>query len=58
MSKKEVTTVNPMQLRIPEDMKGQIKGAADRTFRTMHSEVLYRLKLIDDLIQKGVINAW
>lgn len=55
MNKKEVTAVNPMQLRIPQDMKERIAQNASRAFRTLHSEVLYRLQLLDEMERKGEI---
>lgn len=55
MNKKEVTAVNPMQLRIPQDMKERIAQNAIRAFRTLHSEVLYRLQLLDEMERKGEI---
>lgn len=57
MNKREVTAVNPMQLRIPLEMKERIARSADKSFRTLHSEVLYRLQLIDELEQKGEIRV-
>ncbi|MDY0929134.1 Arc family DNA-binding protein [Enterobacter sp. CFBP8995] len=57
MNKKEVTAVNPMQLRIPPEMKERIAKNADRSFRTLHSEVLYRLQLVDELERKGEIRV-
>jgi len=53
MSKKEVTAINPMQLRIPHEMKERIAKSADKSFRTIHSEVLYRLQLVDEMERKG-----
>ncbi|MBJ9259757.1 Arc family DNA-binding protein [Citrobacter amalonaticus] len=55
MSKKEVTAINPMQLRIPPEMKERIAKNAEKSFRTIHSEVLYRLQLIDDMERRGEI---
>ncbi|NQS80540.1 Arc family DNA-binding protein [Pantoea agglomerans] len=57
MSKKEVTAINPMQLRIPPEMKERIAKSADKSFRTIHSEVLYRLQIIDELERKGEIRV-
>jgi len=57
MNKKEVTAVNPMQLRIPPEMKARIAKNADKSFRTLHSEVLYRLQLLDEMEQKGEIRV-
>lgn len=55
MAKKEVTTVNPVQLRIPPELRAGIDASAVRCFRTLHSEVLYRLKLLDEMEKKGEI---
>jgi len=57
MNKKEVTVINPMQLRIPPEMKERILKNADKSFRTLHSEVLYRLQLVDELERKGEIRV-
>ncbi len=57
MSKREVTAVNPMQLRIPADMKEIIAKSADRSFRTLHSEVLYRLRLVQEMERKGELRV-
>lgn len=57
MSKREVTAINPMQLRIPPEMKERIAKSADRSFRTLHSEVLYRLQLVEELEQKGELRV-
>lgn len=57
MSKREVTAVNPMQLRIPPDMKEIIAKSADRSFRTLHSEVLFRLRLVEELERKGELRV-
>lgn len=54
---KESKLINPMQLRIPPEMKERIMKSADRSFRTLHSEVLYRLQLVDDLERKGEIRV-
>lgn len=53
MAKKEVATVTPLQVRIPPELREGIDASAERCFRTIHSEVLYRLKLLDDLVKKG-----
>lgn len=55
MMKKESAVINPMQLRLPPKMKEKIAAAADKSFRTIHSEVLYRLNLLDELEAKGEI---
>ncbi|MFJ5503578.1 Arc family DNA-binding protein [Pectobacterium carotovorum] len=55
MMNREVKTINPMQLRIPPEMKDRIAKSADRAFRTLHSEVLYRLQLLDEMGRKGEI---
>ncbi|TQC75556.1 Arc family DNA-binding protein [Pantoea dispersa] len=57
MSKKEVTAINPMQLRLPPEMKARIAKNADKSFRTLHSEVLYRLQLVDELERKGQLHV-
>lgn len=57
MSKREVTAINPMQLRIPQEMKERIAKSADRSFRTLHSEVLYRLQLVEELERKGELRV-
>lgn len=57
MSKREVTAINPMQLRIPPEMKERIAKNADKSFRTLHSEVLYRLQLVDEMERKGEIRV-
>lgn len=57
MMKKEVEVINPMQLRIPNEMKCSISDAAKRSFRTLHSEVLYRLQIADEILKKGAVNV-
>jgi len=57
MSKREVTAINPMQLRIPSEMKERIAKSADKSFRTLHSEVLYRLQLVEELERKGELRV-
>ncbi|VFS60008.1 Uncharacterised protein [Leminorella grimontii] len=52
---KDKKTINPMQLRIPPELKGGIQQSANRSMRTMHSEVVYRLKLLDEMEKKGEI---
>ncbi|GKX54120.1 hypothetical protein SOASR030_02320 [Leminorella grimontii] len=55
MMNKDKKTINPMQLRIPPELKGGIQQSANRSMRTMHSEVVYRLKLLDEMEKKGEI---
>lgn len=55
MKKKEVATVPPMQLRIPPKMKERISASADKSFRTLHSEILYRLDLLEKMEDRGEI---
>lgn len=57
MMNKESKAINPMQLRLPSELKERIARNADKSFRTLHSEVLYRLKLLDELESKGEIRV-
>lgn len=57
MKNKEVTVINPMQLRIPPEMKEVIVEEAKKAFRTPHSEILYRLQLAERVIKAGVVHA-
>lgn len=52
---KEVKQVNPIQLRLPTENKNWIASSAEKTMRTMHSEIVYRLKLLQELEEKGVV---
>lgn len=49
-------TINPMQLRMPDELKDYISKSAEQCFRTLHSEVLYRLSLLKEMEEKGEIN--
>ena len=55
MMNKEVKTINPIQLRLPPEDRSWIVNSADKTLRTIHSEILYRLKLLRELEEKGVV---
>lgn len=55
MMNKEVKTINPIQLRLPPEDKSWIAESAGKTLRTMHSEIVYRLKLLRELEEKGVV---
>ncbi|WP_162302969.1 hypothetical protein [Buttiauxella sp. 3AFRM03] len=55
MMNKEVKTINPIQLRLPAEDKSWISNSAEKTLRTIHSEILYRLKLLRELEEKGVV---
>lgn len=57
MMNKESKTINPMQLRIPPELKERIAKNADKSLRTLHSEVLYRLQLIDEMERNGEIRV-
>lgn len=57
MMKKEVEVINPMQLRIPPEMKEKIIEGAKKSFRTAHSEVLYRLQIADEILSRNEIHA-
>ncbi len=50
---KEVKAINPIQLRLPPENKEWIESSADKTMRTIHSEIVYRLKLLQALEEKG-----
>lgn len=50
---KEVKSINPIQLRLPAENKAWIENSAGKTMRTMHSEIVYRLKLLQMLEEKG-----
>lgn len=52
---KESKTINPMQLRIPPEVEKGIIESAKRNLRTRHSEVVYRLMLLDAMERKGEI---
>lgn len=53
MMNKEVKTINPIQLRLPTENRKWIETSAGKTMRTMHSEIVYRLKLLQALEEKG-----
>lgn len=55
MMNKEVKTINPIQLRLPPENKNWITSSAAKTMRTVHSEIVYRLKLLQELEEKGVV---
>ncbi|WP_447871987.1 hypothetical protein [Serratia fonticola] len=55
MMNKEVKTINPLQLRLPAENRSWIAASAEKTMRTLHSEVVYRLKLLQELEEKGVV---
>ncbi|MDM2873856.1 Arc family DNA-binding protein [Citrobacter sp. Cpo069] len=55
MMNKDVKQVNPIQLRLPTENKNWIASSAEKTMRTMHSEIVYRLKLLQELEEKGVV---
>ncbi|WP_413475897.1 hypothetical protein [Hafnia paralvei] len=55
MMNKEVKTINPIQLRLPPEDKSWIANSAEKTLRTVHSEIVYRLKLLRELEEKGVV---
>ena len=55
MMNKEVKAINPIQLRLPAENKSWIEKSAGRTMRTTHSEIVYRLKLLQELEEKGVV---
>lgn len=53
MMNKEAKTINPIQLRLPPESRAWIEKSAGNTMRTMHSEIVYRLKLLQMLEEKG-----
>lgn len=53
MMNREVKTVNPIQLRLPAENRQWIENSAGKTMRTMHSEIVYRLKLLQKLEEEG-----
>ena len=55
MMNKEVKAINPIQLRLPPENKSWIESSAVKTMRTTHSEIIYRLKLLQELEEKGVV---
>ncbi|MEB7878600.1 hypothetical protein NGK67_26520 [Klebsiella oxytoca] len=55
MMNKEVKQINPIQLRLPPENKNWIVLSAERTMRTTHSEIVYRLKLLQELEEKGIV---
>lgn len=52
---KELKQPNPIQLRLPPENKSWIANSAGKTMRTVHSEIVYRLKLLQELEEKGVV---
>ncbi|MCT9843744.1 hypothetical protein N7563_06670 [Leclercia adecarboxylata ATCC 23216 = NBRC 102595] len=52
---KAVKQANPIQLRLPQENKAWIESSAGKTMRTTHSEIVYRLKLLQELEEKGVV---
>jgi len=55
MNNREVTTINPIQLRLPPEMRNWVGNSAEKTMRTLHSEIVYRLKLLQELEEKGIV---
>lgn len=51
----EVKTINPIQLRLPPENREWIENSAEKTMRTTHSEIVYRLKLLQSLEEKGSV---
>ncbi|WP_349573137.1 Arc family DNA-binding protein [Azotobacter salinestris] len=47
--------INPIQVRLPEEMKERIEKAAKASFRSAHGEILYRLNLLDQLEAQGKV---
>lgn len=52
---KDLKQQNPIQLRLPPENKNWIANSAGKTMRTVHSEIVYRLKLLQELEEKGVV---
>lgn len=52
---KDLKQQNPIQLRLPPENKNWIANSAEKTMRTVHSEIVYRLKLLQELEEKGVV---
>lgn len=50
MKNEEVAMIKPMQLRMPIEMREKITEASKKSFRSAHSEVLYRLQLADEIL--------
>uniref|UniRef100_UPI0036DC03A7 hypothetical protein n=1 Tax=Photorhabdus sp. RM322S TaxID=3342825 RepID=UPI0036DC03A7 len=55
MMNTESKVIPPMQVRIPSEIKEGIVKSAKKNMRTQQMEVLYRLKLIDEMEKKGEI---
>ncbi|MBI6548581.1 hypothetical protein [Xenorhabdus lircayensis] len=52
---KEKKTSNPIQLRLPPESEKWILKAAEKSLRTRHSEIVYRLMLPEEMEKKGEI---
>ena len=50
-----VSKINPTQVRIPKDVEEGIVKSAQKYMRTKHADIIYRLKLLDEMERKGEI---
>ncbi|MDE1493103.1 hypothetical protein KKJ06_18410 [Xenorhabdus bovienii] len=50
-----VSKINPTQVRIPLEVEEGILRTAKKYMRTKHADIVYRLKLLDELEKKGEI---
>lgn len=50
-----VAKVNPTQVRIPPEIEKGIIRSASKYMRTKHADIVYRLKLLDEMEKKGEI---
>lgn len=52
---KQQTQVPPIQVRLPDGLRDDIRKSAKESFRTLQAEILYRLNLLERLKQDGKI---
>lgn len=50
-------TQAPIQIRLPDDLREEVKRSAKESFRTMQAEILYRLNLLERLKQDGKLQG-
>ncbi|EPW3172696.1 hypothetical protein ACWKA6_003591 [Providencia stuartii] len=50
-----VSKINPTQVRIPPEIEEGIIKTAQKYMRSKHSDIIYRLKLLDEMEKKGEI---
>lgn len=51
----ESKVVNPTQVRIPHELKSGIERTAKKYMRSKQADIIFRLKLLDEMERKGEI---